>query len=167
MARFSLFIFVLLIGLNMIIGETYAQQHRKRSTTAHDQRRHVLHLKGQLFDKDNDAIYSIEVKKESQTPSVSADLPSSVNSPAVSNVVPSREEIACLAACHTCVEDYPVAKKRAADNCGPMCDCADSCFTSTIATVKRNRNDFIKDLIVNFHFVLGLSQIWTQHKGTF
>ncbi|UJR22704.1 hypothetical protein I4U23_025740 [Adineta vaga] len=49
------------------------------------------------------------------------------------------EDLACLEACYKCVEDYPVTmrKKKAADNCGPMCDCANSCTHKPIETIDK------------------------------
>lgn len=109
MVRFSLFIFVLILALNMIFGEKYSKFHsntRRRSLSSHHKSNEFGHLKGKLVDTTNDAVYNVEIKKEeSNVPSISGDIQS-----VISNLHPNREEIACLAACHTCVEDYPIAK---------------------------------------------------------
>ena len=110
MLRFPLFALVLLVGLSIIIAKNtakYPHRHQKRSARNHEQFRMLRHLMGKLIDTESNAIYTIDGQKQHEAPinaEPSPPLPPSM----IPNVHPTREEIACLAACHSCVEDYPI-----------------------------------------------------------
>ena len=163
MYRLSLFTLVLLIGLSVIIAKSdgrFRHLNQKRSFRNNDQQRHLRHLMGRLIDSETNTVYAVQGEKQAD-PSIITEAAVAPSSPLSTSIsaesAPNRDEFACLAACHSCVEDYPIInvsfgdtvtscssdqpffpsqRKRAADNCGPMCDCADSCFRLPIEQVE-------------------------------
>ncbi|CAF1157792.1 unnamed protein product [Rotaria sordida] len=119
MVRLFHFIFVMLIGLSIVIAKNdikFRNIQQKRFSRSNEHT-HTLHGQKQQGTQWNGG----ETTVESLSPSPP----------------PSPEEIACLAACQYCVEDYPIesSKQKTANNCGPMCDCADSCFHMSVQQV--------------------------------
>jgi len=103
MIRLSLFISVLLIGLSMAIAKNdvkFSNIFQKRFSRNNQPVRTLRNLMGKLIDTETNTIYTVEGQKElnpGATP-ITAQLP--LNAP------PKSDQIACLAACHSCVEDY-------------------------------------------------------------
>jgi hypothetical protein len=107
MLRLSLCTFVLLVGLSTILAAShmkYRNIHRERTIRNHEQQRSLRHLLGKLIDTESNSIYTINGEKQQDIP-IHVDIKPSTSVPSVH---PSREQIACLAACHSCVEDYPI-----------------------------------------------------------
>jgi hypothetical protein len=110
MLRFSLLTLLFLLGLSVIIAKSNAKHghaFQKRAIRKTEQFRQLRHLMGTLVDTETDAVFNINGQKQSET-SINKDVTSPVSAPAMPAVHASREEIACLAACHACVEDYPI-----------------------------------------------------------
>lgn len=176
MIRLSLFTFGLFIGLSMVIAKTdvkFRHIHQKRFSRnsehqQHQQQRTLRNLMGKLIDTETNVIYNVDGEKfkDISLNSDAATITTTATTSIMHNEVPNHEQIACLAACHSCVEEFFLEsvsvlfiklmfyyqsfllfqrKKRAADNCGPMCDCADSCFLMPIEQVARETN-------TSFHF---------------
>jgi hypothetical protein len=161
MIRLSLFTCVFLIGLSMATAKNelkFRNIHQKRFSRHDEQIRLLRNLMGKLIDTETKTIYTVDGEKQPEIPwDTDATTTMVVPAPLAINAPPNHEEIACLAACHSCVEDYPMVsiillsaiftifffkrKKKAADNCGPMCDCADSCFLMSIEQVKRRKTN--------------------------
>ncbi|CAM4827823.1 unnamed protein product [Rotaria magnacalcarata] len=115
----SFFICVVLIGLSIVIARNdvkFRNLHQNR------------------FARNNDHSRSLHGHRQQ-------DIPRNSGTTTVASVAPisppSYEQIACLSACQQCVEENQVGKKikKADDNCGPMCDCADSCFLMSAVEV--------------------------------
>lgn len=137
MARLSFLTLVLLIALSMSMAENdikFRNINQKRLSRSIAQIRSLRNLVGKLIDTETNVIYNMDGQKQQDT---SMHVGATTVPPLAHNLSPNLEEIACLAACNSCVEDYPIGnrKKRAADNCGPMCDCADSCFRMPVEQV--------------------------------
>jgi hypothetical protein len=104
MIRLSLFIPVLLIGLSMAIVKNdvkFSNIFQKRVSRNNQPLRTLRNLMGKLIDTDTNTIYTVEGQKEldpGATTPITAQL--TLNAP------PKSDQIACLAACHSCVEDY-------------------------------------------------------------
>ena len=63
---------------------------------------------GKLIDTESNAIYTIDGQKQPDAAPINPEPSPSVSAPIIPSIHPTREEIACLAACHSCVEDYPI-----------------------------------------------------------
>lgn len=89
------------------------------------QQRFLRNLMGKLIDTRTSAIYNVEGQKQHSI----ATVPSSK----------FVEDLACLEACYTCVEEFPVIphKRKAPHHCGPLCDCANSCSRVPIEQVDK------------------------------
>jgi hypothetical protein len=106
MIRLLLFTLILLIGLSMIIAKsdgTFRKIYQKRFSRNNEPQRALRNLMGKLIDTETNIIYSVDGEKQQAAPlSSSMTTPASLIAPAP----PKHEEIACLAACHFCVEDF-------------------------------------------------------------
>ncbi|CAF1129420.1 unnamed protein product [Rotaria magnacalcarata] len=130
----SFFICVVLIGLSIVIARNdvkFRNLHQNRFARNNDHSRSLRNLVGKLVDTDTNTIYSVDGHRQQ-------DIPRNSGTTTVASVAPisppSYEQIACLSACQQCVEENQKIKK-ADDNCGPMCDCADSCFLMSAVEV--------------------------------
>ncbi|CAM2707114.1 unnamed protein product [Rotaria socialis] len=108
----SFFIFIVLIGLSIVIARNdvkFRNVYQKR------------------FARNNDHARSLHGHRQQGMPWNSGTTTAASVAP---SSPPSSEQIACLSACQQCVEEHQIGSrmKKADDNCGPMCDCADSCF---------------------------------------
>ncbi|CAF2355861.1 unnamed protein product [Rotaria sp. Silwood2] len=142
----------MLIGLSIVIVKSdvkFRNIQHKRFSRSNEQIRTLRNLVGKLVDSETNAVYTMDGKKQQGIPwnsGATTVVPLSPSPP------PTPEEIACLAACQSCVEDYPIEsrKKKSANNCGPMCDCADSCFRMPVQQVgkiygQRGNTDYGKE----------------------
>lgn len=112
MFRSSLCIVVLFLGLSSILGKShskYANIARKRSVSHHESLRTARHLVGQLIDTETNTIYNVDGQKQRDAQVINVPAPTiEEDLPFIPNTHPTREQIACLAACHACIEEYPV-----------------------------------------------------------
>ena len=130
--------FVVLIGLSIVLAKDdmkFRNLHQKRFSRNAEHTLNLRSLIGKLVDTETNTVYSVDGHRQHETPWNSGTTTSAT--PSAPNAPPNPEEIACLAACQSCVEEYPIGvrKKKAEDNCGPMCDCADSCFRIPVQQV--------------------------------
>ncbi|UJR26339.1 hypothetical protein I4U23_007674 [Adineta vaga] len=112
MGHLSLFTFIIFIGLSMVIAKSEVKFRH------HQQKR---------FARNNEPARTLHGQKQVNTP-VHSDATTTTVSPLAAVSAPKQEEMACLAACHSCLQGFSFHQKRDDDNCGPMCDCADRCF---------------------------------------
>jgi hypothetical protein len=108
MVRLPLFALFLLIGLSMIIAKhdvKFRKIHQKRFSRNNEQTRTLRNLVGKLIDTETNLIYNVDGQKHQDAQSDSALTPVTSVAPIL---IPNHEEIACLAACHSCIEDYPI-----------------------------------------------------------
>ena len=111
MYRLSLFTLVLLIGLSVIIAKSdgrFRNINQKRLFRNNEQQRYLRHLMGNLIDSDTNTIYTVQGQKQADPSPIAEAAVAPSSSPSIPDFAPNREEIACLAACHSCVEDYPI-----------------------------------------------------------
>lgn len=104
MIRLSLFISVLLIGLSMVIAKNdleFSNIFQKRFFRNNEQMRTSRNLMGKLIDTETNTIYTVNGEKE-----LNSDATTLTTTQLTLNAPPNTDEIACLAACHSCVEDY-------------------------------------------------------------
>ncbi|CAF1086991.1 unnamed protein product [Adineta ricciae] len=119
MGHFSLVTFVICIGLSMVIAKPEVKFRH------HQQKR---------FVRSSEPIRSLHGQKQVNAAG-RADATTTMNPLAVI-AGPKQDEMACLAACHSCLQGFPAQrKKKDDDNCGPMCDCADRCFFMPVEQV--------------------------------
>ncbi|CAF4344430.1 unnamed protein product [Rotaria socialis] len=126
----SFFIFIVLIGLSIVIARNdvkFRNVYQKRFARNNDHARSLRNLVGKLVDTETNTIYSVDGHRQQGMPWNSGTTTAASVAP---SSPPSSEQIACLSACQQCVEEHQIGSrmKKADDNCGPMCDCADSCF---------------------------------------
>ncbi|CAF1284508.1 unnamed protein product [Adineta steineri] len=131
---------VMLIGMNMAFIHNdikFQKHHMNRLFRSNEEQRALRNIMGKLIDTETNTIYSIDGQK--QHGSSSSNVAKSDASTSIGLSPRFIEDLACLEACYKCVEDYPFAsrKKKAADNCGPMCDCADSCNRMPIEQIDK------------------------------
>ncbi|CAF3725423.1 unnamed protein product [Rotaria sordida] len=127
----------MLIGLSIVIAKNdikFRNIQQKRFSRSNEHTHTLRNLLGKLVDSETDTVYTIDGQKQQGTQWNGGETTVESLSP---SPPPSPEEIACLAACQYCVEDYPIesSKQKTANNCGPMCDCADSCFHMSVQQV--------------------------------
>jgi hypothetical protein len=106
MIRLSFFTFVLLIGLSMVIAKydvKFRNIHQKRISRNNEQSLTLRNLVGKLIDTETNTVYDVDGTKQKDT---SLNSGATATTPLVLNLPPNHEEIACLAACHSCVEEY-------------------------------------------------------------
>ena len=107
MVRLSLFTFVFLIGLSMIIAKNdlkFRKNQQKRFAQNNEQTRTLRNLVGKLIDTETNILYNVDGQKLQDLP-LKSDVTTTVV-PLTKILIPSQEEIACLAACNSCVEEY-------------------------------------------------------------
>lgn len=105
MVRRSFFMFVTLIGLSIVLAKEdmkFRNNYQKRFSQNTEHKHNLRNLIGKLIDTETNTIYSIDGHKQHDTLSDSATTTRAPISP------PNPEEIACLAACQSCVEEYPI-----------------------------------------------------------
>ncbi|CAF1201125.1 unnamed protein product [Adineta steineri] len=141
MVRLSLFTCLVFIGLSMVIAKNevkFRHNNQKRLSRNNEQFRGLRSLIGELIDTEANAIYNLDGQKKQFLP-LNSDESSTMASSAPIHL-PKQSEMACLAACHTCLEGQSIVSRKKKDdddnNCGPMCDCADSCFYMPVEQVK-------------------------------
>ncbi len=110
MIRLSFFTFVFLIGLSMVITKNdlkFRRLHQNRFSYKNEETRSLRHLMGKLVDTETNSIYAVDGHKqqEDSLPSDATTTIALLPLPIPPNA-PKREEFACLAACHTCAEEY-------------------------------------------------------------
>ncbi|UJR26338.1 hypothetical protein I4U23_007674 [Adineta vaga] len=130
MGHLSLFTFIIFIGLSMVIAKSevkFRHHQQKRFARNNEPARTLRNLIGNLIDTEANIVYTIDGQKQVNTP-VHSDATTTTVSPLAAVSAPKQEEMACLAACHSCLQGFSFHQKRDDDNCGPMCDCADRCF---------------------------------------
>jgi hypothetical protein len=127
---FSFATFVLIVSLciaTMSSAAKHGYHFQSRQLARANEQRALRNIFGKLIDTETNTIYTMDGQKQQGTPQDLAATEPSSN---------FHEQLACLQACYTCVEDHPNgSRKKAADNCGPMCDCADSCSRISIDQV--------------------------------
>ncbi|CAF1087441.1 unnamed protein product [Adineta ricciae] len=137
MGHFSLVTFVICIGLSMVIAKPevkFRHHQQKRFVRSSEPIRSLRNLIGNLIDTEANVIYTIDGQKQVNAAG-RADATTTMNPLAVI-AGPKQDEMACLAACHSCLQGFPAQrKKKDDDNCGPMCDCADRCFFMPVEQV--------------------------------
>jgi len=109
MIRLFLFTFIVFVGLSMAIAKSDVQFrniHQKRFSRNTERAHSLRNLMGKLIDSETNNIYTMEGQKQYDIPLNSEAAATTTAPPLALNVVPKREEIACLAACHSCVADY-------------------------------------------------------------
>jgi len=118
MIRLSLYLSILFIGLTMVLaknGWKYRNIYPEQHSFAKDQFRSLRSLMGKLIDTETNTVYSIDGEKQQQQPSPLQD-PETTATVApvaqVGNAPLNFGEIACLAACHSCVETEPLENVR-------------------------------------------------------
>lgn len=112
MVRSSLCIILLFLSLSSILGKShskYANNFRKRSFLHYDSLRSARNLVGKIIDTETNTIYNIDGQKQNEPQVIDVPAPTIEEAlPFIPSTHPTREQIACLAACHACIEEYPV-----------------------------------------------------------
>ena len=111
MIRLPLFICVLLIGLSIVMAKSnwnFRGTQQGRLFRNNGQMRTLRNLMGNLIDTDTNTIYKIEGQKQQDIP-INPDMTTTNTVPIFRPKFPQLEETACIAACHSCVEDESLA----------------------------------------------------------
>ncbi|CAF1591710.1 unnamed protein product [Adineta ricciae] len=131
MVSFFCLSIVMLVGVNMVFTTNdvkFNKHHLNRFSRNNDHQRPIRTILGKLFDLETNTIYNIDGQKQQGSSPMSHE-------PSARDI----EDFACLEACFICVEDntFAMRKKKAADNCGPKCDCANSCSRIPIEEINK------------------------------
>jgi hypothetical protein len=109
MVHLSLFTFILFIGLSMVIAKNdvkFRNTYQNRFSQNNEQRRNLRNLMGKLIDTEANTIYNVDGQKQHGTP-LDSDA-TSTKTPLAAISLPKQEEIACVSACHSCLEAYSI-----------------------------------------------------------
>ncbi len=101
MVSFFLLLSVMLVGSSIAYihndGKLNPSHRLNRIYRHNEYQRKLRNIMGKIFDTDTNTIYSIEGQKQQAAASLAPGLSDK-----------NLEDLACLTACYTCVEDYPL-----------------------------------------------------------
>jgi hypothetical protein len=109
MGHLSFCILVMFICLSVVIAKTevkFRHHHQKRFAPSNEPIRTLRNLIGKLIDTEANTIYTIDGQKQVDAPAIIES--TTTMAPFAPVAAPKQEEMACLAACHSCLQGFPV-----------------------------------------------------------